>query len=125
MSIYPTLRYTDATAALAFLRGAFGMTEQHVSTTEDGTVGHAELSWGDGIVMVGTRTNPPDQFDTGRAVLYLPVDDVDAHHERALAAGAEIHAGLTDQPYGSREYAALDPEGNNIWCFGTYRPSLD
>lgn len=34
----------------------------------------------------------------------------------------EIVMGLTDQDYGSREYAARDSEGN-LWCFGTYRPS--
>ncbi len=54
-------------------------------------------------------------------MLYLVVEDPDAHHDRARAAGAEIVMPLTDQPYGSREYAALDPEGN-VWSFGTYRP---
>jgi uncharacterized glyoxalase superfamily protein PhnB len=49
------------------------------------------------------------------------VDDVDAHHDRAVAAGAEIISGPTDQPYGAREYAARDHEGNG-WSFGTYRP---
>ena len=41
----------------------------------------------------------------------------------ADAAGAEIIMELTDQPYGSREYAAIDPEGN-AWSFGTYRPGV-
>ena len=49
------------------------------------------------------------------------VADPDAHHERARGAGAEVVMGLTDQPYGSREYCARDPEGN-VWCFGTYSP---
>ena len=122
MSIYPTLRYTDAKAAIAFLTSAFGLTEETVSTADDGSVGHAELSWNSGVIMLGTRRGSADPFDTGRAVLYLPVDEVDAHHERAVAAGAEIVYGLTDQPYGSREYAARDPEGN-IWSFGTYHPT--
>lgn len=121
MSIYPTLRYTDAKAAISFLTTTFGLVEEHVSNAEDGSIGHAELSWDGGIVMLGTRTGNADQFDPGRAVLYLAVEDVDAHHDRAVAAGAEIIYGLTDQPYGSREYAARDPEGN-IWSFGTYRP---
>jgi uncharacterized glyoxalase superfamily protein PhnB len=51
----------------------------------------------------------------------VAVDDPDAHHARAKAAGAVIMMELTDQDYGSREYAARDPEGN-VWCFGTYRP---
>ncbi len=73
--------------------------------------------------MLGTRAGDANPFDTGRAVLYLAVDNVDAHHDRAVAAGAEIIYGLTDQPYGSREYAARDPEGN-VWSFGTYRPVI-
>lgn len=123
MSIYPTLRYADAKAAISFLTNTFGLVAEHVSNADDGSVGHAELSWEGGIVMLGTRTGNADPFDTGRAVLYLAVEDVDAHHARAVAAGAEIIHQLTDQPYGSREYAARDPEGN-VWSFGTYRPAV-
>lgn len=121
MSIYPVVRYTDAKAAIAFLTNTFGLIEEQVNNADDGSVGHAELSWDGGIVMLGTRTGDADPFDTGRAVLYLTVDDVDAHHDRAVAAGTKIIYELTDQPYGSREYAARDPEGN-VWSFGTYRP---
>ena len=71
------------------------------------------------MVMLGTRKD--DRFDTGRAVLYVIVDDPDAHHDRAKAAGATIVMELTDQEYGSRDYAAEDPEGN-VWSFGTYDP---
>jgi uncharacterized glyoxalase superfamily protein PhnB len=53
--------------------------------------------------------------------MYVAVDDPDAHHDRAKAAGAEITRELVDQPYGSREYGARDLEGNP-WYFGTYRP---
>jgi len=123
MSIYPTLRYNDAKAAIDFLTSAFGFTQEQVTSNDDGSVGHAELSWEAGVVMLGTRSDPPGSYDTGRAVLYLPVDEVDAHHDRAVAAGAEILSGLTDQPYGAREYSALDPEGN-VWSFGTYRPKV-
>ena len=126
MSIYPTLRYTDPRAAMAFLTGALGFVEQAVHTADDGSVGHAELSHGDGVVMVGTRTGGADRFDTGRAVIYLALDsaeEVDAHHARAVAAGAEVVLGLVDQPYGSREYAVADPEGN-IWSVGSYRPQV-
>lgn len=118
MSIYPTLRYDDAKAAIEFLTTAFGLTEEHLSVGEDGSVEHAELSWDGGVVLLGSR---PSRFDTGKAVLYVPVDEVDAHHDRAVAAGAEVTSELTDQPYGSREYAAVDTEGNR-WSFGTYDP---
>jgi uncharacterized glyoxalase superfamily protein PhnB len=54
-------------------------------------------------------------------MVYVAVDDPDAHHDQAAAAGARVIQPLTDQPYGSREYGALDPEGNR-WFFGTYAP---
>jgi uncharacterized glyoxalase superfamily protein PhnB len=60
-------------------------------------------------------------FDHGPSSTYVVVDDPDAHHERAVAAGAEIVRELTDTDYGSREFSARDPEGN-LWSFGTYRP---
>lgn len=123
MSIYPTLRYNDADAAIKFLTDAFGLVEQQVVRGDDGSVMHAELSFGDGMVMLGTRSDRAGLFDTGRAVLYLVTDDVDTHHARAVTAGVEIVLGLTDQPYGSREYAARDTE-SNVWCFGTYRPAV-
>jgi uncharacterized glyoxalase superfamily protein PhnB len=126
MSIYVTLRYDDARAAIAYLTGTLGFVEQHVYPADDGAVAHAELSFGDGVVMLGTRRGTPDTFDTGRAVVYLALDSaeaVDAHHDRAVAAGAEVVQGLVDQPYGSREYAVRDPEGN-IWSVGSYRPQV-
>jgi uncharacterized glyoxalase superfamily protein PhnB len=118
--IIPTIRYQDAKGAIDFLERAFGLERREVMENEDGTVGHAELTFGRGMVMIGSRKDG-DRFETGRAVLYAIVDDPDAHHDRAKAAGATIVMQLTDQPYGSREYAAEDPEGN-VWSFGTYDP---
>jgi uncharacterized glyoxalase superfamily protein PhnB len=126
MSIYVTLRYDDARAAIAYLTATLGFVEQQVYPTDDGSVGHAELSFGDGVIMLGARGGTPDTFDTGRAVVYLALDSaeaVDAHHDRAVAAGAEVVQELVDQPYGSREYAVRDPEGN-IWSVGSYRPQV-
>jgi uncharacterized glyoxalase superfamily protein PhnB len=120
--IYPTLRYADAKAAIDFLTTAFGFVASDVTEGEDGQIVHALVSYDTGVVMLSSRRKGDDPFDTGRTVLYVAVDDPDAHHDKAVGAGAEIMTGLVDQPYGSREYNALDPEGN-IWCFGTYRPS--
>jgi uncharacterized glyoxalase superfamily protein PhnB len=113
--IIPTLRYQDAKSAIDFLERAFGL-----ERLPGGTLEHSELTHGRGMVMVGSR-KPGDRFETGRAVIYAIVDDPDAHHDRAKAAGATIVMELTDQPYGSREYAAEDSEGN-VWSFGTYDP---
>jgi uncharacterized glyoxalase superfamily protein PhnB len=129
MSIHPTLRYDDPPAAIAFLTDVLGFVAEHVATADDGTVGHAELSFrGDpdappGVLMLGSRRRPDDPFDTGRAVIYLVVDDPDERHGRAVAGGATVVQELVDQPYGSREFAVLDPEGN-IWSLGTYRPQV-
>ena len=121
--IYPILRYADARAAIEWLTKAFGLTVKMVSDRPDGTVGHAELSCGRGVLMVGQREPgaAPPAGGPNDWVVYVAVDDVDAHHDSAVAAGAEIARGLTDQPYGSREYDARDCEGN-LWSFGTYRP---
>lgn len=118
-TIYPTLRYDDAPAAIRFLADAFGFQADEVHE-EGGRVAHALLGFGNDLVMLSSR-RPDDPFDLGRCCLYVAVDDPDAHHARASAAGAEILMEPTDQDYGSREYAARDPEGN-VWCFGTYRP---
>jgi len=121
-SIYPTLRYDDAPAAIRFLTTAFGLVAQEVDEGSDKTVNHALLRHGPSLVMLSSRRPEPSVFDQGTCCLYLAVDDPDAHHARAVAAGAEIVSELTNLPYGSREYAARDPEGN-VWAFGTYRPA--
>jgi uncharacterized glyoxalase superfamily protein PhnB len=118
--VIPTLRYTDAGAAIDFLERAFGFHRKAVHEDEDGTILHSELTHGSGMVMIGTR-KPGDRFETGRAVIYVVVGDPDAVHDRAKAAGATIAQELTDQDYGSREFAAEDGEGN-VWSFGTYDP---
>ena len=128
MSIHPALRYDDPEAAIEFLVSALGFTEKSVTTGDDGAIAHAELAWGsgddEGVVMLGTRTGD-SPFDTGKAVLYLAVTPgtaVDPLYERAVAAGATVVQEPVDHPYGSREFAVADPEGN-VWSVGTYRPS--
>jgi uncharacterized glyoxalase superfamily protein PhnB len=122
-SIYPTLRYRDAEAAITFLTDVLGLTLKERHDGPDGTVAHAQLAWGNGLVMLSTAGVGDPIFDLGPVCLYLAVDDPDNHHGKAAAGGAEIVMGLVDQDYGSREYAARDPEGN-VWCFGTYRPGI-
>ncbi|NMO90225.1 hypothetical protein HH311_10555 [Actinomycetospora sp. TBRC 11914] len=112
--IVTTLRSDDVLAHARFLTDVLGLVPGHLSE------GHAELFWGDGAVLLGPR-RPDDPWDTGRAVTYLVLEDPDAHHDRVAAAGGEVVMGLTDQSYGSREFAVVDGEGNR-WSFGTYRP---
>ncbi|MER7692020.1 VOC family protein [Streptomyces sp. NPDC097610] len=126
-SIYPTLLYADAKAAIRQLTEAFGFSEASVYESEDGTVMHAELVQGNGAVMLGSKGRggvfDGAMKDAGPAGVYVVVDDVDAHHQRAVDHGAEILMPPTDQDYGSRDYLARDAEGN-IWSFGTYAPEI-
>jgi uncharacterized glyoxalase superfamily protein PhnB len=124
-SIYPVLKYTDAHAAIDFLERAFGFQRHAVHEGEGGAVTHGELRFGDQVVMVSSAGAGDPVFDQGlgRTTVYVAVDEVDALHDTAAAAGAEIVMAPTDQDYGSRDFSARDPEGN-IWAFGTYRPEL-
>ncbi len=123
-TLYPSMRYRDAPAAIEFLKRAFGFEEHVVYRDDDGSVAHAELSYGSSILMLGSDRDDLYGRRAGQGWLYVAVDDPDAHCQRARAAGAEVMTELHDTDYGSRDYAARDPEGN-VWSFGTYRPGVD
>jgi uncharacterized glyoxalase superfamily protein PhnB len=124
-SIYPVLKYDDAHAAIDFLERAFGFERLQVHEGENGGVAHAELRFGDEVVMFGSTSEGDPRFNqgVGRTTVYLVIEDPDALYERATGAGAEIVMEPADQDYGSRDFAVRDPEGN-IWSFGTYRPQM-
>ncbi|MET7620570.1 VOC family protein [Streptomyces sp. NPDC005408] len=127
-SICPTLRYADAKAAIKQLTEAFGFTEHAVYEDEAGAVMHAELTFGNGMVMLGSK-GTGSEFDKlmeggGPMAVFVHVDDVDAHHSRAVDRGADIVMPPTDQDYGARDYMARDIEGN-VWSFGTYAPGAE
>lgn len=124
--IVPILPYPDPRAAIGWLERAFAAQATAIHPPEpDQPLAHAELRVGDGIVMLNDANRSDDSPFAlrGPVAVYVVVDDPDALHDRAVAAGAEIVMPLTDQPYGSREFAARDP-GGNVWSFGTYRPAL-
>ncbi|MBM3549384.1 MAG: hypothetical protein FJX54_20800 [Alphaproteobacteria bacterium] len=108
-NIYPCLRYKDAHAAIAWLEKAFGFQRHAVYDAPDGGVAHAQMTYGAGMVMLGSAK---DDFiakaGVGIQCVYVAVADPDAHHARAKAAGAKIVRELNDTDYGSREYCALD-----------------
>jgi uncharacterized glyoxalase superfamily protein PhnB len=124
-SIYTSIRYRDAMAAIDFLERAFGFERGDVHQGEDGAVHHAELRLAGEWIMLGSTSSGSDgrlDLPSGPTWVYVVVDEPDAHYERALAAGAEVVRELKDEDYGSRGYTARDPEGN-VWSFGTYRPA--
>jgi PhnB protein len=119
-TITPYLLYEDVDAALSFLARAFGFKEVLRYTGEAGYVNHAEMQIGDGgkIYMgdPGEQYRNPKGLGQETVGIYVLVDDVDAHFERAKAAGAEIREEPTYQEYGERRYTAYDPEGH-CWYF--------
>ncbi|MER7727086.1 VOC family protein [Streptomyces sp. NPDC096323] len=124
-TVYPTILYEDAKAAIKTLTEGLGFTQEAVYEGEDGAVMHAELSCGNGRVMLGSKGRggvfAQAMQKAGPAGVYVVVDEVDAHHARAVEHGVEILMPPTDQDYGSRDYMARDAEGN-VWSFGTYAP---
>ncbi|MDA0261495.1 MAG: VOC family protein [Proteobacteria bacterium] len=131
-TIIPTLRYNDAPAAIAWLCRAFGFEERMVVPGQNGTIAHAQLTFGNGMIMLGSTGQGGGEYDrlirqpgdTGGASTQAPyviVGDVDAHCSRAQAAGAEVFMAPADQDYGGRNYACLDLEGH-LWNFGSYDP---
>ena len=132
-SIVPTLRYRDAPAAIEWLERAFGFRRHFVVPDGEGGVAHAQLTFGNGMIMVSSAHD--DEFGRLQRPLespdapvsqspYVIVTDVDAHHARALAAGAEVVQPPEDKDYGGRGYGCRDPEGN-LWSFGSYDPWQD
>lgn len=120
-TIFPVLRYKDAPAAIDWLCRAFLFEKQVVFPAPDGTIAHAELRRAGGVIGISSAT-PPVNSNPWSSVcqgVYVTIDDVDAHHARAQAAGARIAISPYDTHYGSREYSAWDLQGH-LWGFGTY-----
>jgi len=128
----PCLRYHDAPAAIEWLCRAFGFARHLVVPGGPGQIAHAELALGRAMIMLGSAgkgAGPLDELMStprelaGRStqIVYLVVDDPDAHYEKALAAGAKVITPIEDKRQGGRGYLCSDPEGN-LWSVGSYDP---
>jgi uncharacterized glyoxalase superfamily protein PhnB len=131
--IVPFLGYEDAAAAIEWLGKAFGFVEDRDARyEEEGTITHAELDLDGATIYLSTpagyaspRTLREDSELARRAYdnpwvidgHFVEVDDVDAHHARAVAAGATILRAPEEPGHGLRIYTAEDPEGHR-WMFG-------
>jgi uncharacterized glyoxalase superfamily protein PhnB len=115
--------YRDPRAALNWLETAFGFETTMVVEGPDGSIAHSEMRAGDGLIMIGGEwdefhRSPASIGGVNTQSVHLQLDSgLDAHFERALAAGAAIIREPADQFYGDRNYIAADPEGH-IWSFG-------
>jgi len=124
----PGVFYKDPIAALKFLERAFGFEIAALVTDADGNLAHSEVTFAGGALNVGgewqgeiigaARMRSPASVEgVNTQFIRINIDDgIDAHCERARAAGAVITAEPEDQFYGARVYRALDPEGH-IWNF--------
>ena len=128
-NIIPGMRYRDAPAAIEWLCNTFGFEKHLVVPGENGTIAHAQLTLGNGMIMLGSAkddelgqlTKLPSEIGTTTQTVYIVIEDIDAHYERTKAASAEFMMEIEDQDHGGRLYSARDPEGH-LWYFGSYDP---
>jgi uncharacterized glyoxalase superfamily protein PhnB len=121
-TVTPYLLYEDVTAALDWLSQAFGFRETVRLQGEAGYVNHAEMDVGDGSPIYlgdpGDDYRNPKRLGASTCMMYVYVDDVDAHRARAGGAGAKVFEEPADQEYGDRRYGVDDLEGHQ-WFFAT------
>ena len=125
-NIIPSMRYVDAPVAIEWLCNVFGFRKHLVVPGENGTIAHAQLVLGNGMIMLGSDSSdeygkvvsPLGKDGVNTQSCYIFIKEIDAH---AVAAGAEIIMEIADQDYGGRLYSAKDPEGH-LWNFGSYDP---
>ena len=129
-TVVPCLRYRDAPAAIEWLCRAFGFEKHLVVPGPNGTIAHAQLSFGNGMVMLGSVVDSdfgqlmkqPDEIGgTETQTPYVIVSDADAVYSSAKAAGAKIVIDIKDEDYGGRGFSCCDREGH-LWNIGTYDP---
>ena len=125
-AIVPQLPYLNLHAALEFLQRAFGFREIPATriVTPDGVLVHAMIEFGGGVIGIGEQGGhgavSPQEGGSESQYISVYVDDVEAHHAHAVAAGARVANELRDffwsATEGHRTYEALDPEGHR-WRF--------
>ena len=123
-------RYRNAPLAIDWLCRAFGFERHAVYEGPNGTIAHAELALGGGMIFVASMNDTafaslikqPDEIGGAETRnVYLCVADADEVYVRATRAGAEIVIELQDASYGSRGFTCRDLEGR-LWSVGTYDP---
>jgi uncharacterized glyoxalase superfamily protein PhnB len=133
VTVIPCLRYRDAPAAIEWLCRAFGFEKQLIVPGKDGTIAHAQLSFGNGMIMLGSVVESefgrlmkqPDEIGGAETqTAYVIVSDADMLYVRAKAAGAKIVIDIKDEDYGGRSSTCRDPEGH-VWNIGTYDPWIN
>ena len=128
-TIMPAMRYRNAPAAIDWLCQVFGFERHAVYSNPDGTIAHAELTLGGGMIMLGSGKDDeygrgfksPGELGVETRSVYIVVPAADEVYARAQAAGAVVVRPINNTDYGSREFTVKDPEGHS-WSVGTYDP---
>jgi|SRR5579871_400627 len=130
-TVIPGMRYRDALKMIDWLERAFGFQKNAVYMGDGNTVAHAQMTFGNGMVMLGSVDNgsksainmaQPDEIGNRETQsAYLIVSDCEPIYATAKAAGAEMIFDLTEMDYGGKSFTCRDPEGH-IWSIGEYDP---
>lgn len=129
-TVIACLRYRDAPAAIAWLCDTIGFEQQLVVPDDQQGIAHAQLTFGNGMIMLGSLTDsaygklikqPGDIGGGSTQSCYLVVADADVVYQRVKASGATIELDIKNEDYGGRGFTCRDPEGH-LWSLGTYDP---
>jgi uncharacterized glyoxalase superfamily protein PhnB len=130
-TVIPGLRYRNARAMIEWLCRVFGFEKRAVYAGPDGVVMHSQLTFGNGMIMVGSVNNgmplsnllkQPDEIGGAETQTpYLVVSDIDAIYARARIAGAKMVIDLEEKEHGGKAFSCSDPEGH-VWNVGTFDP---
>jgi uncharacterized glyoxalase superfamily protein PhnB len=130
-TVIPGLRYRNAMAMIEWLCRAFGFEKQVVYAAPDGVVMHAQLTFGNGMIMIGSVNSgtsasnllkQPDEIGGAETQTpYLVVSDIDAIYASAKAGGAKLTIDLQEKDLGGKAFCCSDPEGH-VWHIRTFDP---
>ncbi len=129
-AVIPAMRYRNALKMIDWLVEAFGFEKQAVYADGE-TVMHAQLTFGNGMVMLGSASNKgpiaarmaqPDEIGGKETQApCLIVKDIEELYERVKKAGGKMVMELETMDYGGKAFSCTDPEGH-MWHVGTYDP---
>lgn len=130
-TLIPSLRYNNAPAAIDWLCRVFGFSRNLVIENPDATIAHAQLTLGNGMIMLGSAKNvgphahllalPSDLDGRQTGGVYLVVENCEQVYAAVQAAGAKLTQELHEPDYGGKAFSCLDPEGY-LWSVGSYDP---
>jgi PhnB protein len=122
--VTPYLIVRDGASAIAFYQKVFGAKERMRMPGPDGRVGHAELEFGESLIMLADEAPEhhavaPGGGDEHSVSVSIYVPDVDDVVKLAEAAGARVMQPIENKFYGDRSGTVMDPFGH-VWHIATH-----